>query len=371
MLRPAESTATIHRAASSARPTAAMANGGPIRPKPGPPLAELDFSDPAYRRFKLSAEAVEDHDRHLEFWDGATSTAIEVRDVSPYHERPSHRLAALAERIALVRGHPITCFGTMSLVLPETPWRAKRLMEADQSLYLHPRRTNLVGPSSMVVGEHHYPDVVLEVDLSTDVRRNKFALYEAWGFPELWVDVPDQAPRPRKPRGTTIYLREGRVLKEAGESRAFPGWRAKDIHLALNEERMSARTVANLERLGATLGERIGTGPDDDPMLRTLRQKARLEGRATGREEGLEAGREEGLEAGRLAGLREALGSELERRASMIRYVMIARGLDVAADFPLREAGFAEADLEQLMAAATICQSEADFLARVPGMGPA
>lgn len=348
-----QSSTTARRASSTARPTAATANGGPIRPKPGPPLAELDFDDPAYRRFKLTPEALEDHDRHLEYWDGATNTAIEVRDVSPYHERPSHRLAALAERVAQVRGHPITCFGTMSLVLPETPWRPKRLMEADQSLYLHPRRTNLVGPSSMNVGEHHYPDVVLEVDLSTDVRRNKLMLYEAWGFPELWVDVPDQARRPRKPRGTTIYILEGRTLKEAGESLAFPGWRAKDIHLALNEERLSARTVANLERIGRTLGERIGTGPDDDPMLGALRQQARLEGVVAGRQEGL----------------KEALASELARRASMVRYVMKARGVDVAPDFPLREPGFAEADLEQLMAAATACEDEADFLARVPGMG--
>ena len=35
----------------------------------------------------------------------------------------------------------------------------------------------------MVIGEHDFPDVVLEVDYSTDVRRGKLGLYEALGLP--------------------------------------------------------------------------------------------------------------------------------------------------------------------------------------------
>ena len=52
----------------------------------------------------------------------------------------------------------------------------------------------------MVVGEHDIPDVVLEVDHTTDVRRGKLLQYEAWGFPELWVEVPDWAASSRPPR---------------------------------------------------------------------------------------------------------------------------------------------------------------------------
>ena len=338
------------------------ANGGPV-PRPGPSLEQLGF-DHAYRRFHLPPEALEDYEGRLEFWDGDTSTALEVREPpSPYHERPSQRLAALAERIAQVRGHPIQCFGTMDLMLPKPDGQPGRLMQADQSLYLHPHRANIVGPKAMVVGENHYPDVVLEVDLTTDVRRHKLKLYEAWGFPELWVDVPEKAWRPRKPRRTTIYLLDDGVLQEAEESRAFPGWRAEDIHVALNEEQLSEQTVATLERIGAVLGERGGTGPDDDPLLRSQRRRARQEGR--------EAGRQEGFEAGRQAALREALAGELARRAAMVRWLMISRHLEVAADFPLRECGFAEADPEQVIAAAAACRDEADFLARVPGMGKA
>ena len=33
------------------------------------------------------------------------------------------------------------------------------------------------------MGSDTLPDVVLEVDNTTDVRRGKLSLYESWGFP--------------------------------------------------------------------------------------------------------------------------------------------------------------------------------------------
>ena len=48
------------------------------------------------------------------------------------------------------------------------------------------------------VGLDALPDVVLEVDNTTDVRRGKLGLYESWGFPEVWVVVPDE-PEPNRP----------------------------------------------------------------------------------------------------------------------------------------------------------------------------
>ena len=44
-----------------------------------------------------------------------------------------------------------------------------------------------------MVGEDAYPDVVLEVDNTTDVRRGKLVAYAEWSFPEVWVEVPDLA----------------------------------------------------------------------------------------------------------------------------------------------------------------------------------
>ena len=68
--------------------------------------------------------------------------------------------------------------------------------------------------------------MVVEVDNTTDVRRNKLLVYADWGFPELWVEVPNayspSRPRGRQP-GLTIYLLESGVYPESGVSRAFPG----------------------------------------------------------------------------------------------------------------------------------------------------
>ena len=340
--------APTERAQTAESPAAA--NGGPFRPTLGPPLEQLDF-DGTYKSFRLRDDELADYEGRMEFWDRATETAMVREEVSPFHERPSHRLAALAERIAAVRGKAIVCFGTMSLTLMGEDGRPARMMQADQSLYLHPERPRVVGPQAMVVGENHYPDVVLEVDRTTDVRRHKLKLYEAWGFPELWVDVPDESPRPAaglRP-GMTIYALTADKLEAVAQSRAFPGWTAEQIHLALNEEQLSKGTVRCLERVGAVLGEREGTGPDDDLMLRSLRDKARAEG----------------LAKGKAWGMAEAYKTELERRAAMVRAVMIARGLEVAADFPLHEPIFREADVDDAGVAALSCMDAEDFIARL------
>ena len=60
-------------------------------------------------------------------------------------------------------------------------------------------------------------------------------------------------------------------------SRAFPGWRTAAIHKALNEAKPSGWTQAVLEHLGRTLGERDGTGPDDDPLSHSLLDQGRTE----------------------------------------------------------------------------------------------
>ena len=75
------------------------------------------------------------------------------------------------------------------------------------------------------MADHSYPDVVLEVDHTTDVRRGKLALYEGLGIPELWVETPDigapSRPKALQP-GLRIYLRRKGVFEIAPTSRAFP-----------------------------------------------------------------------------------------------------------------------------------------------------
>ena len=334
---PATPKAVPHTGAVPSRP-APEGQAPAFQPRPGPPLAALDFDDDAYRRYRLPARKLRDTERRLEFWDGDTETALEVREpTTPYHERPSHLLAQLVGYIAQVRGKPIACFGTMDLEFPATAKCAKRILQADQSMYLHPDRANLVGPAAMVVGENHYPDVVLEVDYSTDVRRNKLELYDAWGFPEVWVDVPEQSVRRRRSRGITIYVRKDDALSPAPASRAFPSWRATEIHAALNEERLTERTAQALERVGRLLGERDGTGPDDHLLARSLRRQAKAEARA----------------------------AELERRAAFVCRLLASRGVAVSGNFPLDQPGFADADIDALADMALDCASQAEFAAQL------
>ena len=325
--------ARVRRAAS---PRSTADKSRPFRSSPDPLLAEL-HADGAYRRFRLPASEVRDYEGRYEVWDRASETALMVREPSPFHELPSQVLAALVERIAEVRGKPIRCYGSMDMAVLGADGRPRRIMQADQSLYLHPERANLVGRSAMVVGDNHYPDVVLEVDRSTDVRRHKLKLYQDWGFPEVWVDVPDEAPRPRAKRGATIYVLTGDGYAAVAESQAMPSWTAAEIHTALNEPRLSEATVAVLERIGAALGQREGTGPDDDPLLRSQRNRLR----------------------------EELLAEELERRARFVRRQLLSRGIAVAGNFPLQVPGFAAASVEAAADAALHCEDAADFAARL------
>ena len=254
----------------------------------------LEF--PGCDAVRLTWEEMHAFDRRPELWDAREETAWVLRDgPGPAHEAPGHTLPGLVQLIAAVRGSPVKCYGAMQLLQRDRAGAPRRTMHPDQSVYLHPGRAVLPGRDAMVVGEHDHPDVVLEVDHTTDVRGGKLLQYEAWGFPELWVEVPNSASRSR-PRllvpGLTIYLLGEGGYEQAPESRAFPGWTADEIHFAMNETGVSAHTSGVLERVGMLMGAAQGTGPDDDPLLRSQRRKAYNIGRAQGVAQGIAAERE-------------------------------------------------------------------------------
>ena len=186
--------------------------------------------------------------------------------------------------------------------------------------------------------------MVLEVDHTTDARRRKLGQYEAWGFPEVWIEVPEaqaeSRPRSRRP-GLTIHLLEDEAYRETAASRAFAGWTADEIHAALNEETFSAQTSAVLERVGTVLGEREGTGPDDDPLLGAHRRRSEAVGHAKGHADGC-----------------------AEERVELARALLAARGIEVSAGFP-GVPGFAELPHHAIAEAAASCVSEADFQQRL------
>ena len=288
------------------------------------PLAAADF--PGCRATHMASAELEDHDGRVEYWEARSATAMLVREpTSTHHERPSQRLAGLAERVAAARGLPIEALGTADLVRFDSRGKPRVLMQADQILYLQPPFAEDLGPQ-VDVDSDLLPDVVLEVDYSTDVRVRKLRLYEAWGFPEVWVDVPDarSSSRPMsRPAGLTIHVLEGSRFRKVASSRAFPGWTAEEIHRALNEGTMSAFTRAALHRVGAAMGAARGTGPDDDPWLRHYRDESRHE---------------------------SALA------------VLADRGIATTPALPLRMSQLGDVPATRMMRAALRCGSEAEFL---------
>ena len=351
-------------------------------PRPSPPPVELPLSELEFTGCKavpMSYAQFRRYDGRLEVWDAESRTAWMVREpTSPTHENPSHGLAGLVALIAAVRGSSIKCYGSMDLLRRDARGEPRRIMQADQTVYLYPRRAELLGASAMVVGRHNYPDVVLEVDHTTDVRRGKLKLYESWGFPEVWVEVPEHrvASRPRGlVPGLTIHLLEDGVYRESPESLAFPGWRAEAIHEAMNEAERSVRTNEILEGLGRRLGSRDGTGPDDDALLRSLRGQSRAEGLAEGehkgRAEGEKKGRTKGLAEGRRKGRAEGKAEGLaegEKRgradtlARVARRMLRSRGVEVSEGF-LADPVFAASSEDAVFEAAMACADEAQFLA--------
>ena len=300
-------------------------------------LTQLDFV--GCKAVPMSPGQYRLFEGRLEVWDAELKTAWMVRESPPtfIHESPSQRLAGLAERIAAVRGSPIACCGALGLVVEDRRGDPRRVMRPDQAIYFNPTRVELEGHGAILVGESRLPDLVMEVDNTTDVRCGKLKLYESWGFPELWVEVPDRES-PSRPSGLrpglTIHLLEDGAYRISPASRAFPGWRAVDIHAALNEFALSERSLALVEGMGRLLGTRDGTGPDDDPMLRSLRAESRAEGRT-------------------------------ESRARMAHELLLARGIELSEGFLADPAALAELPESAIAAAALACDSERDFLLRL------
>ena len=176
--------------------------------------------------------------------------------------------------------------------------------------------------------EDPLPDVVLEVDHTTDVRRRKLGIYMECGFPEIWVLVPWESSR--RERALTIHLRRQDGYREAAESAAFPGWKAGDIQLALTEDPLSAKTWRSLERVALAMGAREGTGPENDPLIRSLSRRAQAKG-------------------------------HMEAVVAVLR----GRGIEVTPAFTDDRDLLAGHSIEVLMAAALACTGEADFRRRL------
>ena len=272
--------------------TAAGVAGSQERPSSGPANGWLD---PQHLEFagcdplpvpREEIEGPEWEGRRVEYWHAATETAWVAREgATPFHEALPSALARILERVAMFRGSPIDCMGATDLRFHTPEGELLGFIQADQLVYLRPERTALLDAGEMVVGTSRFPDVVFEVDNTTDVRRNRLLLYERAGFPEVWVEVPDRRSRSaRRSRraGLTIHTPGNGGYRESGVSRVFPDWTAHEIHTALNEPVMSFETDLVLARVGRELGSREGGSPEGDPSLARFGREKHVEGHAAG-----------------------------------------------------------------------------------------
>ena len=189
--------------------------------------------------------------------------------------------------------------------------------------------------------------LVLEVDHTTDVRRRKLGIYMECGFPEIWVLVPWVSSR--RERGLRIHVRGEDGYREVPESTAFPGWKAVDIQFALTEDPLSAKTWEALERVALAMGAREGTGPENDPLLRSVNRTAEARGDARGYARGHAQGRAEG----HVEGCLEAVATALR-----------ARGIGFTRTLTEYRELCARHPIELLVTAALECTDEADFRRR-------
>ena len=296
-----------------------------------PALSELEFPG-CYARPMTVAE-YDGYEGRVEFFDSRAGIAWLACEPAHFpHEDALQMLAKLVERIALVRGSAIVCRGQADIRRTFGDGSTRRL-QPDQMVYLDPTAPDRTGPQYLTAREDPNPDVVVEVDSTTDTRGNRLRMYGAWGFPEVWVEVPN-AYAPSRPRGLRsglrIYLLEAGRYVTSETSRAFPGWRAEEIHRGLNERVISEETSKVLSRVGRALGAREGTGPQDDPLLREQRA---------------------------------------EERADFARAMLTGRGIAVSPDFPSRScrAALATASASAIVAAASAASNEQEFVARLAG----
>ena len=300
------------------------------RADPPAPAPAGDAPDlPGCESFPLSVDEIESYDERIEYWDARIGKAWRVRDVSSWHEHPGQRLAMLTARMASVRGAVSECFGSTSLARLDAAGRPRQILQADNVVYLRPAQWKTRGRVNVDTGP--LPDVVLEVDHTTDVRRWKLGKYQEWGFPEIWVLVPRK--RSVRAPGLAIHARDaGGGYRQASGSVAFPGWTTAEIHRALTEEPLSAATWEAVERVGRALGELDGTRPEDDPLTRSLHA-----------------------------------GAEARARAEAVVAALRARGIDVPADIAADADLLAGRSIEMAMAEAVACSDFADFRQRIRG----
>ena len=177
----------------------------------------------------------------------------DVHSPTLQREPPTMGLTELTGRIAAMRGAGIFVFGAKVLRVLDGDGKSRRIDQANEIVYTQNTSTRVAG-EAVEVEQDELPDVVLQVDRTADGRHRRLSRYEKWGFPEVWVEVPDRRALSgiEPASGLAIHLLTRVGYVQSPTSKALPSWSADEIHTALNEpeRRMSAATAAALRRVG-------------------------------------------------------------------------------------------------------------------------
>ena len=197
-------------------------------------------------------------------------------------EPPALGLTELAGRIAAMRGAGISVFRAKVLRVLDGDGKSRRIGPAREIAYTHSTSTRVAG-EAVEVAEDELPEVVLQVDLTADGRHRRLSRYEKWGFPEVWIEVPERRALSRiEPApGLAIHLLTRVGYVQSPTSKAFPSWSADEIHTALNERegRMSAATAAALRRVGRLMRADAGADAEEDAIADADHAQASTEDR--------------------------------------------------------------------------------------------
>ena len=162
--------------------------------------------------------------------------------------------------------------------------------------------------------------------------------------------------------GLKIHVRHGGGYREEAASRAFPGWKAQEIHRALTEAPWSETAWRALERTALAMGAREGTTPQHDPLMASESARVRARSHARGHREGRAQGHREGRAEGRAES--RAVG-HAEGHMDAVADVLASRGIELTLEMTKHRELCSAIPGTVVVAAALACTDEADFRRRI------
>jgi Uma2 family endonuclease len=175
---------------------------------------------------------------------------LEIRTLSPEHERLKHLLRRLIEALAEELGMSIAGFGSMTC----RRRGRRRGLEPDECYWIA-HEPQVRGKDRIDLRTDPPPDLAVEVDI-THSSLDRLGIYAKLGVPEVWR-LDDQ--------GLTFHVLQAKGKYAAqGQSPAFPFVRPADV-LSFLAQRGQLDETAILRQFRAWVRQQAGGNPPAQP----------------------------------------------------------------------------------------------------------